>query len=88
MNKIVNSFKNYLLNKSNQYHYYKSGYAQLKQDNFKLNAVLKDLNHKIDENIQLKQDIAKLEDDINILTYNLGDHLPDIFILLLMIVTF
>lgn len=61
---MKDSFKNYFLNKSNQYCYYKSEYVRLKRDISKLETDLKDLNIKIEEktryNIQLKQDVLKL----------------------------
>jgi len=95
---MIDNFKNYLLNKSNQYRYYKSEYERLNQDIVKLKNALKDLNIKIDEkvfineklnqNITNLQQLMKLEKDIDILNYNSGMFPPDIFILQLMILNF
>ncbi|NYB26254.1 MAG: class I SAM-dependent methyltransferase [Methanobacteriaceae archaeon] len=73
MVKTIINFKNYLLNKSNQYRYYKSHYASLKQDIVKLESNLKDLKIRLDEkssvNASLKQDIVKLKKEIAALTH-------------------
>jgi predicted O-methyltransferase YrrM len=86
---MIDNFKNYLLNKSNQYRYYKSEYERLNQDIVKLKNVLKDLNIKIDEkifineklnqNITNLQQLMKLEKDIDILNYNSGMFPPGHF---------
>lgn len=79
----MNRFKNYLLNKSNQYRYYKSEYMRLKQDIIRLQNSLKDLNIKIDEktsiNTQLEQDMVKLQKEVDLLSYNLGGITPGHF---------
>ena len=79
MVKTITIFKNYLLNKSNQYRYYKSHYVQLKEDIIRLEDDLRDLNIKLDEKIhtnsRLKEDVIKLNKEIATLTY---EHPPDI----------
>lgn len=80
MVKTITIFKNYLLNKSNQYRYYKSHYVQLKEDIIRLEDDLRDLNIKLDEKIhtnsRLKEDVIKLNKEIATLTY---EHPPGHF---------
>ena len=76
---IINNLKNFLLNKSNQYLYYKSGYAQLKKDIILKENELKNLDLKIEENKQLKQDNAKLKKHYEILNRDSGAHYPGHF---------
>jgi predicted O-methyltransferase YrrM len=70
------NLKNYLLNKSNRYRYYKTGYAQLKQDMVKLKNDLNILNIELDtitsNNKKLKQKISQLKNYSDRLYYGAG----------------
>lgn len=80
MNRIINSFKNYLLDKSNQYIYYKTKYTQLTQENNRLKNELTHLNVIIDKkrssNAKLTHENDRLKDYVDELNYNIGGFPP------------